>query len=460
MGPTVRLVQLWVNVRSSVWFLPALIVLGAIGLAVGLIAAEPLVADDLLERWPRFFGAGAEGSRSLLAAVATSMITVAGVVFSITVVAITLAASQYSSRVLRNFMRDKSNQAVLGVFVGIFAYCLIVVRTIRDGGEEAFVPSLAVLGGLLLALVGVAVLIFFIHHITLSIQAAQILAAVCGDTLDAIDTLFPGPGQSSAEDDDIGFSPGGEWHPVTVERSGYIQAFDMNCLVKLAEERQTVIRLERGVGDFLIEGLPALSIKACAAPDDKSVELLRQAIAVDRQRTVEQDPGFGIRQIVDIALKALSPGINDTTTAAMCLDYLTVILLRLGQRQVTCLYRDEAGVSRVLARGPTFESLLGESLDQIRQNADGNAVILGRLIRCLETLAANITGKRRQAVLQEQALAIGEAISRTISAPLDRQRLGVLSSKLRARLGGVAGKSGCGRPSKSRWHRRRGRAFP
>lgn len=436
MGSIARLTQLWVNLHSSLWFLPALIVLGAIGLAIGLIAAEPLVADDLLKRWPRFFGAGAEGSRSLLGAVATSMITVAGVVFSITVVAITLAASQYSSRVLRNFMRDRANQAVLGVFVGIFAYCLVVVRTIRGGDEAVFVPSLAVLGGLLLALVGVAVLIFFIHHITLSVQAAQILAAVCRDTLDAIDTLFPDPHRISPGDEDTDFSQGGEWHSVAAERSGYIQRIDMGGLVSLARERQAVIRLERGVGDFLIEGLPALSIQAGTAPDDDSAGMLRMAISVARQRTVEQDPGFGIRQIVDVALKALSPGVNDTTTAVMCLDYLTLILLRLGQRRISCRYRDEAGTVRVLSCGPTFESLLSESLDQIRQNADGNVTVLGSLARCLETLAGPVMGERHQAVVLEEALAVGEAIRRTVSSPLDRQRLDTLSSKLMARLGG------------------------
>lgn len=214
----------------------------------------------------------------------------------------------------------------------------------------------------------------------------------------------------------------------------------MGGLVRLAKEKQAVIRLERGVGDFLIEGVPALSIHGGSAPDDKSVGLLRMTISVGRQRTVEQDPGFGIRQIVDIALKALSPGINDTTTAVMCLDYLTVILLRLGQRRISCLYRDETGTLRVLSCGPSFESLLGESLDQIRQNADGNVAVLGSLTRCVETLATQLTVRGQQAVLLEQALAIGEVIRRTVSSPLDRQRLDILSSKLMARLGGKAAK--------------------
>jgi hypothetical protein len=155
------------------------------------------------KKWPLLFGAGAAGSRGLLTAVASSMITVAGVVFSITIVALSLTSSQYTSRVLRNFMRDRMNQVVLGVFVGIFAYCLVVLRTIRGGDEGAFVPSLAVLGGLALAFVGIAFLIYFIHHISMSIQASSIIAAAAEETIAAVDHLFPkGLGDNADEDAD------------------------------------------------------------------------------------------------------------------------------------------------------------------------------------------------------------------------------------------------------------------
>jgi uncharacterized membrane protein len=152
------------------------IVLGAVGLATVLIAVDATVNLYVVERWPLLFGAGAAASRGLLTAVASSMITVAGVVFSITIVALALTPSQYTSRVLRNFMRDLINQVVLGVFVGIFAYCLVVLRTIRGGDEGAFVPALAVLVGLIPAFVGIALLICFMHHISMSIQASSIIA--------------------------------------------------------------------------------------------------------------------------------------------------------------------------------------------------------------------------------------------------------------------------------------------
>jgi len=170
----ILVLQHWLQeMRASFWFVPAVIVLGAVGLAAAVIGVDANVKLRFVEAWPLLFGAGAAGSRGLLTAVASSMITVAGVVFSITIVALSLTSSQYTSRVLRNFMRDRINQVVLGVFVGIFAYCLVVLRTIRGGDEGAFVPSFAVLGGLLLAFVGIGFLIYFIHHIALSIQASS-----------------------------------------------------------------------------------------------------------------------------------------------------------------------------------------------------------------------------------------------------------------------------------------------
>jgi uncharacterized membrane protein len=154
---------LWQDLRSSLWFVPTVFVLGSIVLAVGMVEVDTRLDSRLWEKWPRFFAVGADGARGTLSAIASSMITVAGVVFSITIVALSLASSQYSSRVLRHFMRDRITQTVLGVFVGVFAYCLIVLRMIRGGDEGPFVPLLAVLGGVVLAFVGIGFLIYFIH---------------------------------------------------------------------------------------------------------------------------------------------------------------------------------------------------------------------------------------------------------------------------------------------------------
>ena len=170
--------QLWSTLRSSFWFLPSLIVLGSIVFAVVLIEADSAGSDRWLAQWPRLFGAGAEGARGMMSTIAGSMMTVVGVTFSMILVVLALASSQYTSRILRNFMRSRVTQVVLGIFAGIFTYCLIVLRTIRGGDEGAFVPSLAVFFGFVLALGGVVALMFFIHHIASSIQASSIIASV------------------------------------------------------------------------------------------------------------------------------------------------------------------------------------------------------------------------------------------------------------------------------------------
>ena len=415
MTPTLR--HRWQEMQASFWFVPAVIVAGAVGLATGLIAVDSTFELHVDKRWPLVFGAGAAGARGLLTAVASSMITVAGVVFSITIVALSLTSSQYTSRVLRNFMRDPMNQVVLGVFLGIFAYCLVVLRTIRGGDETAFVPSLAVLGGLVLAFVGIAFLIYFIHHISLSIQASSIIAAAAEETIAAIDHLFPkGVGDSSDEDTEGTTAALTEkiWSAVLAPKTGYIESIDGETLLVMARQRGIIVRMERGVGEFVVEGTPIISVASVGDSDDAADAELDSVCVISRQRTVQQDAGFGIRQIVDIAMKALSPGVNDTTTAVMCVDYLGAILARLAQRGIATPHRLDDGELRVIARGPNFQSLLNEAFDQIRQNAGGNVAVLTRQVQALETIAGQTENARRRKALRHQADLIATLTDHTI----------------------------------------------
>ncbi len=413
--------------RSSFWFVPAVIVLDAVTLATVLIAVDATFNLDVVERWPILFGAGAAGARGLLTAVAGSMITVAGVVFSITIVALSLTSSQYTSRVLRNFMRDRMNQVVLGVFVGIFAYCLSVLRTIRGGDEGAFVPSLAVLAGLFLAFVGIGFLIYFIHYISMSIQASHIIAAVAHETIAAVDHLFPKELGREADENIDGKSAmpleNHAWYTVPARKTGYIASIDEDDLLALAQGRWTIIRMERGIGEFVIKDEPLISVAGPGQLDEKKTAKLNAVYTISRQRTAEQDPAFGIRQIVDIALKALSPGINDSTTAVMCVDYLAAILVRLATRRIATSRRFDQGELRVVARGPSFESLLAEAFDQIRQNADGNIAVMSRMLGALRTIARLTSSTKRRRALREQVKWIAELAERTIPSPHDRERL-------------------------------------
>ena len=419
--------DIWTAVRDSFWAVPAATVLVAVALALTLVEMDQVIDRQTLAAWPRLFGAGAAGSRGMLSAIAGSMITVAGVVFSVTIVALSLASSQYTSRVLRNFMRDRANQMVLGAFVGIFAYCLVVLRTIRGGDEGAFVPGLAVLFAVALAFIGIGVLIFFIHHIGTSIQASHIIAAVAKDTLAAVDRLFPEVGEATDEaEDGVTTVRGRAGRAVLSPHTGYIQRVNIEALLEVALARQTIVRMECGVGAFVIEGTPLASlveIEGHDGIDPRTVRQITAAYTIDRQRTVDQDAAYGIRQLVDVALKGLSPGINDVTTAVMCVDYLTAVLARVAGRQLASPLRDESGELRVTGCRPTYADLVADTFDQIRQNAEGNVAMLRRLLASLETLGAVTTSQSRRRVLLLHADAVTEVITRSVQSPKERQAL-------------------------------------
>ena len=422
-----KLKNLWSNLRSSLWFLPTLIVAASVVLAVALIEADSGVSDEWLARWPRLFGAGAAGARGMLSTIAGSMMSVVGVTFSMTLVALSMASSQYTSRILRNFMSSRVTQAVLGIFAGIFTYCLIVLRTIRGGDEGAYVPALAVFFGFVLAVGGVGVLIVFIHHVASSIQASSIIASAAEETIEAIARLFPKKlGDSLNESKAMGQSPPPEedrsWHIVTANKSGYIQSVDNAALLHLAKAQKTVVRMERGIGEFVVENTPLASLALDASPNLETRVKLQSAFNLRRYRTVEQDAAFGIRQIVDVALKALSPGINDTTTGVTCVDYLAMILARLAPQYFPASHRYEDGALRVIAKGPSFQSLLSEAFDQIRESARGNVGIQLRLLDGLQTIAILTADSGRRQALLEHVECIAELANRTLKSPHDRIR--------------------------------------
>jgi len=419
--------QLWSNLRSNFWFMPSLIVLVSIALATVLIEADSAGSDRWLAQWPRLFGAGPEGARGMMSTIAGSMMSVVGVTFSMILVVLALASSQYTSRILRNFMRSRVTQVVLGIFAGIFTYCLIVLRTIRGGDGGVFVPSLAVFFGLVLALGGVGTLMFFIHHIASSIQASSIIASVAQETTTSIDRLFPERlGQGLGEDDDdqtLCPLSNRNWRIVPAMQSGYIQSVNNAALLRLALDRKTIVRMEHGIGEFVVQNTMLASVALPDPPEEETIAAVQAAFSISRHRTVEQDAAFGIRQIVDVALKALSPGINDTTTAVMCVDYLTTILARIAPREIPSPYRYEDGELRVIAMGPSFESLLADSFDQIRSNAKGDVAIMLRMLGALQTIAGLTTSPHRRRALGDHMRWIAELADRTLASAHDRERI-------------------------------------
>jgi uncharacterized membrane protein len=424
----IRLKQFWSNLQSSFWFVPSLIVLSSVVLAAGLIAIDYTTNDLWLSQWPLLFGVGAEGARGMMTTIAGAMMSVVGVTFSMVLVVLVLASSQYSPRILRNFMRSRITQIVLGTFSGIFTYCLVVLCIIRGAVGEEFVPALAVMFGFVLALGGVATLIFFIHHIASSMLASNIISSIADETLAAIDHLFPQDiGQESEKDeyDKVVDSLSKlNWYAVPTEDTGYIQRVDKDALLSFARDRKTVVWMYRGIGDFVVQNTVLVHISLEEPPDGNIISSLQRAFIIGHQRTVEQDAAFGIRQIVDIALKALSPGIVDVTTAVVCVDYLTNILSRLVTREIPSYLRyDDDGELRVIAKGPNFESMLEESFGQIRDIAKGDIVIISRLLSSFQTIASLTNSPRRLRSLNEQVKYTAEEAERTVESSHNRDNI-------------------------------------
>lgn len=405
-----------VALRTSLWFVPMVVVLGSIGVAHALVEAGARIPALSQNGLPALFAFGAEGSRSMLSGIATSMMTVAGVAFSVTIVTLSLASSQYSPRVLRQFMRDRANQWVLGVFVGIFAFCLTVLPRIRGAEEHHFVPALAVAAAVVYALIGVGCLIFFIHHIATAIQVSYIVADIAAETRKSAEDVFSDELDGS-EPADPDYDDAGAWEVVNSPASGYIQLVKEDSLLDLAERFDVVMRMERGVGEFILKGMPMVSVQGANRHNATLAADVSDVFTINRARTIEQDVMHGVRQIVDVALRALSPSLNDPTTAILCVDYLTTIVCLLATRSMGRRRCSVNGRLRLVASAPTFEELVAASFGQIRANAGTQAVVFQAIIRAMEALSTVTNDPGRRQVLAAEAAATRDALRNSSRAP-------------------------------------------
>jgi uncharacterized membrane protein len=319
----------WDRLRGALWVLPTASVL------CSLAAGAMLAAVEVGERsWlgPLLFQGTAADARDLLIVVSATMITVTGLVFTLTVVALQIASTQFSPRLLRNFMRDRGNQVVLSIFVSTFAYATAGLHTVgaRAGGQAEFVPRLAVSGSLFLALLSLAALVYFIHHIARSIQIDTIMAGVERETLAVIDDTYPDRFQDAGAEERAP-DPPVQAVAVAARRSGYLQAVDLDGLLAVALEHGLVLRLAAAVGDHVIAGTPLAWAWPAAADGRRPqpeglVDPLDRVVQIGMERTMLQDVAFGIRQLADIANKALSPAVNDPYTGVQSLQHLSVVV--------------------------------------------------------------------------------------------------------------------------------------
>lgn len=400
--PLQRLLRLLDAMRSSLWFVPAATIGVFATLAVALVATDRRLEPGILGPVGWLFATDPDAAREILSTIAGSMITVAGVVFSITMVVLSLASSQYSPRVVRGFMRDRVSQGALGVFLGVFVYAIVVLGTIVDGtdSQPGFVPVLAVVAGVGAALVAIGYLALFIHHVARAIQAAHLVATAADETLEAVDHLFPDefgdePDQGEEIAGQIAFQAE---HALASTQDGYVQRVDLDLLIECACDCDAVIRLERRVGEFVVRGGALVTVQGWLPGNAHRLRrAVERAFVIARFRSVDQDVAFGIQQLVDIALKGLSPGINDETSAAITIDYLGAVLARIGARAMPGMVRHRDGTPRLIARAPGYDDLLALSFDQICRLGRASPETLQRVVTALAGAAEHtLDGRRRE----------------------------------------------------------------
>jgi uncharacterized membrane protein len=360
-----RLRHSWERIRTSLWFVPALLAISAIALAFAVLAFDRRATGAFLADISWIHARTASGARDLLGVVAGSMITIAGLTFSIVIVALQLASVQLGPRLMRNFMRDTGNQVVLGTFIATFLYCLIIMRAIDDDGPAS--PRLAVVVALLLALLSLAVLIYFIHHTAESIQAPRVIARVFNDLEAAIDRLYPEPvgtGEPRESAEHLAIPP--SLTAISSTRSGYLQRIDESALMAAAHKADVVVRLQIRPGDFVLEGSTIAMVAPAHSCDDGVIRELRRSCIIGSQRSAEQDIDFVMSRLVEIALRALSSSRNDVFTAMTCIDYQSAGLVTLaGRRFPSPVRRGTDGHVRVIAEGPDLTGLIGRAFDDL-----------------------------------------------------------------------------------------------
>ncbi len=416
-----KIKKAWYHLTSSLWFVPALMAVGALVLALTLSILDRAVDlhDQEDEGW-WLIQSSAESARQILTTIASASATVLGVVFSITIIALQLASTQYSPRVLREFMRDRGSQIVMGTFIATFVYALVMARTVRDDENGLyFVPIIGLTAGILLALGSIAALIYFINHIAESIQAANLIATLATATIPLVDRAFPGSCGQPAEDLHAPDPPGA---PVPAPLTGYIQVIEADDLLELARRHDAVIEMQVTIGDFIAEGAELALVYAATAPDEDFQRDLHGFVAIGRRRTLQQDLAFGVRQISDIAVKAMSPSINDPTTALTCLDHCGVILRRMAMRPDPVARRAGAdGRLRVVVHGSTFESVAWAVFTPMRVYASGDPAVVLRLLDVLGATAKIVDTDDRRDVIWNHVRLIGEAADQGLQGTMERE---------------------------------------
>ena len=386
----------WLDgLRSQLWPLPAFAIALAVVLGTVLPAMDSAVDGRLPENVTVFlFSGGPEAARSVLQAISGSLITVTSLTFSLTVVTLQLASSQFSPRLLRTFTSDRFVHGTLALFLAAFAFALTVLRTIRDesSGNTPFVPEISVTVAFVLAIASVVGLVLFLAHLTREIRVETMMRRVNVETQGTVDRVFPADRPALGPEP----VPAAGSRPINSTSSGFLTSLDEDALMQAANDSGAVIRIDREPGSSLVAGVPfatAWPVEPGASLGSGAWEQLTRnvnnAVATGFERTNVQDVGYGFRQLVDVAARALSPGINDPTTAVHVIGHLSDLLCRLAGRNPCPKHlTDDAGRVRVVLSLPALGDLLDLAMNQPRHYGATDPAVAARLLALLQELAS------------------------------------------------------------------------
>ncbi len=397
--------------------MPLLMLVLAGGLASLLLYVDGRVDPGMKASLPWAYTGGPAGARSLLSTIAGSMITAASVTFSLAAVALSIASQQYGSRVLRNFMRDRITQVLLGTFVSTFIYSVMVIRTIRGSDYSGgFVPAISVTVAIVLSLISLVLLIFFIHHVSASIQASRIIRVIAEDMSSAIPKLYsPRPNSITRETDQTRLSQLGTM-PITTVDSGYLQTINQHALLDIAMRKDLLIHIEVKTGDHLIAGKQVARILGTSSLSAPELHRVVGSFLLGGERTPAQDIRYQFQQLTDVVIRALSPGINDPFTAVNGIDELEAATALLAKRgQASQIRTDKHGVARLYQPVATISDILEDTVGHIAIYGAGDRFVMAALRRVLDTVEpelhrdqdlATLVRLREQMASQEQAKAV------------------------------------------------------
>tara|TARA_R110002111_G_scaffold26735_10_gene57609 strand:+ start:129 stop:1394 length:1266 start_codon:yes stop_codon:yes gene_type:complete len=401
--------------------------------AVGLASLNYYLDMNIIPRdytfYPTFFYyANPDNIRTFLSVCASSILGVAGVTFSITIASLTLASQQYGPRLLRNFMQDRFNQTVLGIFIATFLYSVSVLQFTSSMEVEGVRPIISMTTLMVLMIIDLLALVFFIHHIAMSIQADAIINSVNAELRDCIVSFFPD------ELDDTSHFPKAPTEQlqetidthrrlVVAKRSGYLQVINYDGLMSVANEHNIVIKCLVKAGGFIMHGV---HLAEYVGQDSDEIEgldaLIHDAFVTGKTQTPIQDPEFAIRQLVEVAVRALSPGINDPYTAISCIDKLGDNIAFLMHRHFPSSQRfDEEGRLKLQLKHVDFQGVVDVSFNQIRQHGKSDTAVTIRLLETLLSLSLQVRNTEQAVVIMAQADAINSVSITSQGAEKDRK---------------------------------------